>query len=441
MKLDIKNLFSWIIFENIFTTLTSFFIFFYLETVIFYTAIIMISYRFSDFGFANQLIKENDNLVHEKFLNLFIIDVFFNIIVFFLLTILSYLILEKINFLIFFIINISILLNNINSFFKTYFQKQFHFKFLFIIKTIINLFVIILTVYFSTIFQNYYLIVLPNFLLQLVLFFFFLIYLKKLFVVSNFSFQFKKNLNKQNFSYFFFGICEETFLRIDYIFLNLFFDKFLLGIYEKIFQYGNILNNFVGNIIIQFIYPYFGASFVKNKKKDFIFITKVSFYLFSMFSLIYYYFFTFIIDRFFDNEWKQILVYFYLIIPFSILYAIYQNLKNYVIVNMNLYIFAKLELLRLIIFISLIILFLKIFGFIGIFYALNISMIISLILLFLFINKEIDNYLFENMNSIISTILVVFLFMLGSIKLKVLIPFIFISFIIADIRLFIKKNK
>jgi O-antigen/teichoic acid export membrane protein len=236
-------------------------------------------------------------------------------------------------------------------------------------------------------------------------------------------------------------ICEETFLRIDYIFLNLFFDKFLLGIYEKIFQYGNILNNFVGNIIIQFIYPYFGASFVKNKKKDFIFITKVSFYLFSMFSLIYYYFFTFIIDRFFDNEWKQILVYFYLIIPFSILYAIYQNLKNYVIVNMNLYIFAKLELLRLIIFISLIILFLKIFGFIGIFYALNISMIISLILLFLFINKEIDNYLFENMNSIISTILVVFLFMLGSIKLKVLIPFIFISFIIADIRLFIKKNK
>ena len=76
MKLEIKKLFSWIILENIFTTITSFFIFFYLATfldpaqfgtVAFFTAIIMISYRFSDFGFENQFMKEDENLIKKKF--------------------------------------------------------------------------------------------------------------------------------------------------------------------------------------------------------------------------------------------------------------------------------------------------------------------------------------------------------------------------------------
>ena len=449
--MKIKNNFLWITLEKISGVLTSFFLFLYLASllspkeygqVIFFSSIIMISFRFSDFGFINDLIKEKNNQVNKNFNYYFYSDTFANGIILLILTITAFFFVSFNEFILFFIICLTTYMNNISSNFKSFAQKKFNFKFLCLIAIFYNFSLLSIAFILSKFDVSIYLLVIPSLIVQSLLILFLIIYFKKFIILKpNFIKKLKKTSLKKRINYLCYGIAEEVFLRIDNILVYNYFGKASLDIYEKTYQYGNIINSFIGDIFYKFLLPYFGSSEVKNKLNDLIKVSKVGFYLYPLFSIIFYYFFIFIVKNFLNNEWYQIVIYLKYILIFSVLYGIYQNFKSFILTNVKISSFTKLEIFRLLVFIILIFVFFDMYGFVGIFLALTLTMIFSLILMFYIIYKSTKtNILIYLTYPLVSFILSFILFFNESLVLKLFIPISIFLFLLKEMSM-IKNNK
>lgn len=447
--MNIKNNFFWISLDKIITTFTSFLIFFYLASflspkdygyIIFYTSLISISYRFSDLGFINDLIREKDYKVNKLFANYFYQDLFCNSVVFLILLLISKIILTIDEFQIFILICLTIYISNITACFKSFAQKKFEFKLISIWAIFFNLGLIISTYIFSLYHKSIYLLVIPNLLLQFLLLVSLWFYYHRFLKLSFNLLKFKKKNLKKRISYLFYGISEEVFLRIDNLVINFYFGKNLLGIYEKIYKYGNLVNNFFGDIIYKFLLPYYGSSKTKNKIQSLIVICKFGIYIYPVVSILFYYFFSFMVKFFLDQSWYEILIYFKYILMFSVFYGIYQNLKSFIITNFLIYEFTKIEIYRLIIFIFTMFIFLKLFGFIGIFGALTLTMIISLLIMFFLIKKLSKiNILKKIITPSIYFILIFVTFFTDTYLKEILIIIIFFTFLFYEVSVYRQK--